>query len=231
MAAAQRGGGDRRCWSVAERVQGWDVGDTSGVSSVKHKAGGHRRTRASLPAAARGVYLGRRSRPQDEGLSGATNTGDESVNPPLRARPRAHKAHANVVVAIAGRVVVAIRRPHIPGVIVEVAAPIDAIRAGFGSHPKTVGATAALAPVAVGRANAGVNMRSNRSFKININDEFEKISLRPARGPDIPNRKIDPSRLFTCGPEGLLRYAPLSGPHVKRLPPKRYPAPPNPTKG
>ena len=98
-------------------------------------AGGHRRTLASLPAAARYVYLGQRSRPQDEGLDGIANTGNGFVNPSLRARPRAEKAHANVVVAIVGRVVVAIRRPHILGVIVEVATPDDAIRAGCGSHP------------------------------------------------------------------------------------------------
>gem|GEM_PF-2320365 len=44
-------------------------------------------------------------------------------------RPRAGKAEPEVVVAVAGIVVVAIRRPHVPGVIVPGAAAINPVRA------------------------------------------------------------------------------------------------------
>ena len=54
---------------------------------------------------------------------------------PHRAMPCAQESKADVVVAVARRVVVAIRRPHVLGVVVEVAAPDNAVRACVGLHP------------------------------------------------------------------------------------------------
>ena len=113
--------------------------------------------RAYQPPPAGSIWAG----PADRRMrvwTGSLAQGDGFVNRPLRARSRAHKAHANVVVAVVGRVVVAIRRPHILGIIVEVATPDDAIGAGCGSHPKkTVGASAAFAPVGHGPTNSARN--------------------------------------------------------------------------
>ena len=72
---------------------------------------------------------------QDEAMDRALCTGDRSVKRPHRAMPCAQESKPDVVVAVAGRVVVAIRRPHVLGVVVEVAAPYHAVRACVGLHP------------------------------------------------------------------------------------------------
>ena len=51
------------------------------------------------------------------------------LEPRPLAPPRAQQAEAQVVVAVAWRVVVAIRRPAVPGVVVPATAPIHPVRA------------------------------------------------------------------------------------------------------
>jgi hypothetical protein len=57
-----------------------------------------------------------------------------STAPP--AKSSAQKAETEVVVAVARRIPVAIRRPAVDGVVVPTAAPIHPVRAVFGIQPK-----------------------------------------------------------------------------------------------
>jgi hypothetical protein len=59
-----------------------------------------------------------------------------SVNTAPPAKSSAQKAETEVVVAIARRIPVAIRRPAVDGVVVPTAAPIHPVRAVFGIQPK-----------------------------------------------------------------------------------------------
>jgi hypothetical protein len=59
------------------------------------------------------------------------------VNTAPPAKSSAQKAETKVVVAVAGRVPVAIRRPAVDGVVVPTAAPIHPVRAVFGIQPKS----------------------------------------------------------------------------------------------
>ena len=83
----------------------------------------------------RAVLFVRTMSAQDKARDRALCSGDRSVKWPHRAMPCAQKSKSDVVVAVAGRVVVAIRRPHVLGVVVEVAAPENAVRAYIGLHP------------------------------------------------------------------------------------------------
>ena len=47
----------------------------------------------------------------------------------------AQQAETEVIVAVAGVVVVAVRRPAVDGGVVPTAAPIHPVRASFGAHP------------------------------------------------------------------------------------------------
>ena len=73
---------------------------------------------------------------RDDGLDKACCTHAQSVNGASPAQPCAQQAEAEVVVAIARRVVVAIRRTAVRGGVVPVAATIHPVRACFGCHPK-----------------------------------------------------------------------------------------------
>jgi hypothetical protein len=59
----------------------------------------------------------------------APGAGRGSVDLPIRPWPCAQETRANAVAAVARRVVVAIRRPRVLGVVVEAAAPLDAASA------------------------------------------------------------------------------------------------------
>jgi len=59
------------------------------------------------------------------------DTGQESVNACLWRMSWAAQAEPDVVVAIARRIVVAIRRAHVVGGIIEVAATFNAVRASM----------------------------------------------------------------------------------------------------
>jgi len=62
-----------------------------------------------------------------DGAGQSLCTGERSVNPPHLALFCTHKTNPEVVVAIAGRIVVAIRRTQVLRVVVPAAATIHAV--------------------------------------------------------------------------------------------------------